>query len=219
MKKLWIMLLCVMFCAGESNFGAYKFDWTKKGNVYENTFLVPYDIYMTGLERAVTFGICFRTSQTMISRIYGSTRHTTPWLEDLYSMWFPCLCEEKYNDECYAKCKKARADTYLKKLESHHPNQHFRFKLTFTPLSNPQEKKEEIIEFPLYYTAKTSMDILSYNRCIRLFAADTKFWRKYHIRFEVLEDTSLPIDIDDFIGIVVSDIYIKTTIGNSKIIP
>lgn len=192
----------------KKHFLEYKtFDFTKKGNVFEKTFRMPFNIWGS----AIQLGICFDTEFYIETNIEGSKEYVkqkqTQWRNNLFELWevsyhYRCKDEktQEKQDTCYHK-ERQKADDYIRLLESYHPNQFFKFKLTFMPISNPQEKIEKIIELPLYHKPKNYFGIPYFGRngrnyhCIILLNQYTSFLRKYYIRLEVLNSTILPDEI------------------------
>ena len=167
-----------------------EFDFTKKGNVYEKTFRMPLDLWRSWdyryfyVDVFVSFGFAdglkyaaYKDAETLPIQSVRDFAYRIEIIRSPYtnkysgtpSFWIP-----------------ERKQKIMQFLQDYHP--YFKFKITFIPLGNPKEKQEEIIEFPLYFIGSKQQ----YKTRMRV---NVKTWRKYYVKLEVLEDTTLPKDI------------------------
>ena len=181
------------------------FDFTKQGNVYEKHFTMPLDLWRHNPHIAIQ--IFFKPdtywrdnyptdddSDIRVAFENLPIKNGADFIKRLDYIWRPANAN-KFAYGCRPICHwdDLQKQKVLKILQSHHPNQYFKFKLIFTPLSNPKFKQEQIIEFPLYFTfTKGVFPAWSDEGIITLALFDTKVWGKYSIRLEALENAPLP---------------------------
>ena len=204
-----------------------SFDFTKKGNVYEKTFRVPYQLLG---QSPLKFSVCFSDKIIDPSQALSLDEMADPnipiqnehdFITRFYNLWHfrheTSICSNQCPDiddhKCFRQCLDTKIRNIYKHLQNHHPNQHFKFKLTFHPMKQSKEKimlsypmrqdiekLEGIVQFPLYYISKNANDQPRAGRhCVLLFEGWGEVWRKYYFRFEVLEDTILPKELTPFI--------------------
>lgn len=196
-------------CCASALATTIDFDFTKKGNVFEETLRMPFNIWGS----AIKISISFKTNKIRQQSLFVKDKkhpegeiveyivNKSEWSDNLYHLWKPYSCKHEKTQEKQDNCffqEERDSKHYTKLLESYHPNQLFKFKLTFMPISNPQEKIEKIIEFPLYHKPKNYFDIpqLEYDCCsIKLFYKSTEFLKRYYIRLEVLNNVILPPEV------------------------
>lgn len=176
-----------------------EFNLTKKDNVYEKTFRMPYDFWNNNPYVIISFSFDFADDLANIRNVKDDDLTTLPiqnakdFRYRLQYVWLPYDSVQQCGTRCHLTLE--QKNKIIRLLESYHPNQYFKLKLIFIPLANPEEKQEEIIEFPLY-SVLDKQDYPNGNQFnIGLMRANVKTWRKYYVKIEVLEDTILPKDI------------------------
>ena len=173
-----------------------EFDFSKKGNIYEKTFIMPLDLWRYP---NITISVFFETRDDLahIERVKKDEDFTTlaiqnakDFLDRLIYIWLPYDSVHVCGFRCTLKPEQKK--NIIKLLEAYHPNQHFKFKLSFIPLGNPKAKQEKIIEFPLYFVSnKHNLPTATSSRLNLMYAKEVKTWRKYYVKIEVLEDANL----------------------------
>ncbi|TQR53275.1 hypothetical protein [Campylobacter troglodytis] len=164
-----------------------KFDFSKKGNIYEKTFIMPLDLWRAWggylyVDIFVSFDyeddlnavrieelrtLPIQNAKDFVNRIEIIRSPYTDKIHYMPNYWIP-----------------ERKEQIMRILEAYQPNQHFKFKITFFPYRNPKAKQEKIIEFPLYF-------IGSKQKYATYMRAKVKTWRRYYVKIEVLEDANL----------------------------
>ena len=166
-------------------------DITKKGNICEITFRMPLDLWRVWVKnnQHIDIVLYFYTETpdywhnfSFDDKKLGFTtlpiQNASDFISRLYEVWNPNKVYYHWTPE------HLKAITHL--LESYHPNQFFKLKVTFTPLSHLKEQQEVTDIFSLYKTESS--------RILRglMQIKSVKTWKKYKIRLEVLEDATLP---------------------------
>ncbi|BAM32675.1 MULTISPECIES: GNAT family protein [Helicobacter] len=165
-----------------------EFDFTQKGNVYEKKFRMPLDLWRDNLyvDIFISFGYADN-----LNYVKSNDLETLPIqnAKDFFNRLE--IIKSPYNNKLNLSPNfwiPERKEKIMQLLKAYHPNQYFKFKITFIPLANPKAKQEQIIEFPLYF-------IGSKQKYITNMRVNVKTWKKYYVKLEVLEDTTLPNDI------------------------
>lgn len=168
-----------------------EFDFTQKGNVYEKTFRIPYDFWRNNPTISISLHFGLSDELVNVKHIEDDDFTTLPIqnTKDFYYRLEYAMLHPNSGHKCGIRCNltQEQKDRVIKLLEFYHPNQYFKFKITFMPFNKPKEKTEKIIEFPLYYNAEKQSFVFGISEMV-------KTWRKYYVKIEVLEDTILPKD-------------------------
>ena len=189
------------------------FDFTKQGNVYEKQFTMPFDFWRHKPYIAIQIffkpntywrdSYCLNDDKNLDDYDLRVAFENLPikngadFIKRLDYIWRP-VSANKFSYGCRLICywDDLQKQKVLKILQEYHPNQHFKFKLIFTPLGNTKLSQEQIITLPLYFTTiKGVFPMWSDDEIITLGLFDTKVWHKYNIRLEVLENAPLPSGI------------------------
>ena len=166
-------------------------DITKKGNICEITFRMPLDLWRAWVKnnQHIDIELLFYTEppyywyySSYNDKKLGFTtlpiQNASDFVRRLDEVWKPQRGYYNWTPE------HLKAIAHL--LESYHPNQFFKLKVTFAPFSNPKEQREVTDIFSLYKTESS-------RRLPHLMRVESvKTWRKYKVRLEVLEDATLP---------------------------